>query len=249
VNAAGHRIKLVWEIPSGQGAGGSLSPVSSSTAQTQTSYTLIGNPPTPTKATTRSWVTAARELYTGDTDIASSTNLGTVKAFLPKPPTTKVATLTTEVKDAICSSDYKKCIDFTLEIPGVFKDPSDTDGSSLLKITLRRDAKTVQNSAKVENAYLTYTNTTAEVCYAANGSTSRSCADIQVLDCVAIPSPGGALPAGKPWAAIDIVGSPYANVPEQYKRCITSKTEAKKGAEAGDHVLEIVATENGRFSW
>lgn len=248
VPANGHQIKLVWDIPSGQGASGSLSPVSSSTALSQTSLTLIGDRPTPTKATTRSWVTAANELYTGDTDIASSTNLGTVKAFLPKPPTTKVATLATEVKDTICSSDYKKCIEFTLDIPGTFKDPGDTDGSSLLKLTLRRDAKTVQNGAKVANAYLTYTNTTAAACYAPDGSTTILCTGIEVLDCSAVPSPGGSMPAGKPWAAIDIVGY-FANVPEQYKRCITSKTEAKRGAEAGDHVVEIVATENGRFSW
>ena len=153
VTAPGYKIKLVWDIPSGQGASGSLSPVSSSTALSQTSFTTIGNPPTATKATTRSWVTAAADLYTGDTDIATSANLATVKAHLPKAPTTNVATLTSEVTDqTFCTtSDFPKCIKYTLDIPGTFDDG--TIGGYLTMV-LQRDTSTIKPGAKVDNVVI-----------------------------------------------------------------------------------------------
>jgi hypothetical protein len=148
VTASGHKIKLVWDIPSGQGASGSLSPVSSSTALTQTSFTTIGNPPTAKKSTTRSWVTVATELYTGDTDIATAANLATVKVKLPQAP---------EVSDTSCTTaDFPKCATYTLDIPGEFDDG--TIGS-YLTIVLQRDVSTIKPGAKVENVMLYHRET------------------------------------------------------------------------------------------
>ena len=154
VTASGYKIKLVWDIPSGQGVSGSLSPVSSSTALSQTSFTTIGDPPTAKKATTRSWVTAAADLYTGDSDIATLANLGTVKAHLPKAPTTNVATLTTEVtQQTFCTtSDFPNCIKYTLDIPGTFDDGKTIDG--YLTIVLQRDTSTIAPGAKVDNVVI-----------------------------------------------------------------------------------------------
>ena len=92
-------------------------------------FTLIGEPPTPTHAKTKSWVTAPADLYTGNSDIATSANLGTVKATLPKAPDGNIAALEMLVKNQICFSDYKNCIDFTLDIPGTFKETAMTHRS------------------------------------------------------------------------------------------------------------------------
>jgi hypothetical protein len=157
VTAPGHKIQLVWDIPSGQGASGSLSPVSSSTALSgQPAVTLIGEPPSPTKATTRSWVTEPHtQLFTGNTDIATSTNLATVKVDLPKVPDTQIAKLTTEVTTlGFCTTaDFPKCVQYTLDIPGVFE-PVDTTAEGYLIIILQRDSSTIKNGAKVENVVI-----------------------------------------------------------------------------------------------
>jgi hypothetical protein len=245
---AGYQILVAWDVPTGQGASGSLSPVSSSPAVgVNQTFTLIGTPPSPTFAKTKSYVEGAASLYTGNTDIATSTNLGTVKAVVPTAPVGNVATLEMNVDPNPCFSDYKNCIKFNLEIPGTFGGATAPD-AAFLKFTLRRDVTTLQKSAKAENAYLTYSKDSG-VCYGADGQPLPDCANIPVLTCAEVPSPGGSAPAGKPWSAADIVGSGFAGVPELYKRCITSKTEVKKGAEAGDHIVELIASENGRIGW
>jgi len=246
--AAGYRILVAWDVPSGQGASGSLSPVSSSPAVgVNQTFTLIGTPPSPTSAKTKSYVEGPASLYTGNTDIATATNLGTVKAVLPTAPVGNVATLQMDVEDNPCSSDYKKCIRFNLEIPGTFGGATSAD-TAFLKFTLRRDATTIQKNAKAANAYLTYSKD-SEICYGADGQPLPGCTNIPVLTCAEVPSPGGSIPAGKPWSPADIVGTGFAGVPELYKRCITSKTDVKKGEEAGDQIVELIASENGRIGW
>ena len=244
---AGYRILVAWDIPSGQGASGSLSPVSSSPAVgVNQTFTTIGAPPSATSAKTKSYVEGAATLYTGNTDIATPTNLGTVKAVVPTAPVGNVATLQMDVEDIPCFPDYKKCIRFNLEIPGTFGGATAAD-DAFLKFTLRRDATTIQKGAKAANAYLTYSKDSG-VCYGADGQTVLPCTDIPVLTCAEVPSPGGSVPAGKPWSAADIV-LPMVGVPELYKRCITSKTDVKKGAEAGDQIVELIASENGKIGW
>jgi hypothetical protein len=155
VTTTDYKIKLVWDIPSGQGASGSLAPVSSSSAQSQSSYTTISDPPTPKKATTRSWVTTAGELYTGNAEIATAANLGTVKVILPKAPDTNVATITTEVtEETFCTTaDFPNCIRFTLDIPGEFEDGTI---AGYLTFVLQRDTTTIKKGARVENVVLYY---------------------------------------------------------------------------------------------
>ena len=140
---------------SGQGASGSLAPISSTIAQSQSSYTKIGDPPTPKKATTRSWITAAGELYTGNAEIATAANLGTVKVVLPKAPDMNVATITTEVtEEGFCTTaDFPSCIRFTLDIPGTFDTGLIGD---YLTFVLQRDATTIKKGARVENVMLYY---------------------------------------------------------------------------------------------
>ena len=154
VTATGYQIQVAWDVPSGQGASGSLSPVSSTTAiPGDPAITQIGDPPTPKKATTRSWVTDATELYTGDTDIATLSNLGTVKARLPKAPDGNVATLTSEVTNlTFCTTpDFQSCIQYTLTIPGTF-DNGTTAG--YMTFIVQRDASTIKKGADVNNVIL-----------------------------------------------------------------------------------------------
>jgi len=222
VTAKGYQIQVAWDVPSGQGASGSLSPVSSSTAIPGNAITQIGDPPTPKKATTRSWVTTATDLYTGDTDIATSSNLGTVKAHLPKAPDTNVATLTTEVTDmTFCTtSDFPNCIQYTLTIPGTFDD-STIDG--YLTIILQRDTSTIKKSADVSNVILYHQGPTD----AFPGLPIQNCDPLTGLIPTAVPG--------------------YA--PDQ---CIASREQYPNSAGKdlkGDFKITIRARTNGIINW
>lgn len=226
VTASGYKIKLVWDIPTGQGASGSLSPVSSSTALTETSFTMIGDPPTPRKATTRSWVTAAADLYTGDVDFATSANLGTVKAHLPKAPATNVATLTTEVTDlTFCTtSDFPQCIKYTLDIPGTF-DTLTPDG--YLTFILQRDASTIKPGAKVQNVVIYHQS---------------------VIDSAGTLGP--ALPIPDCDALTGLIPSPVPGLDPD--RCIAERFAYPNSAGKdlkGDFRITIRGRSNGVFSW
>ena len=223
VTAKGYLIQVAWDLPTGQGASGSLSPVSSSTAIVgDPAVTQIGDPPTPKKATTRSWVTTPTDLYTGDTDIATSSNLGTVKAHLPKAPDTNVATLTTEVTDlTFCTtSDFPSCIQYTLTIPGTF-DTGTTDG--YLTIILQRDTSTIKNGAKASNVILYHQGPTD----AFPGLPIRDCDPLTGLIPTAVPG--------------------YA--PDQ---CIVSREQYPNNAGKdlkGDFKITIRARTNGIINW
>ena len=224
VTVLNHRIKLEWDIPSGQGASGSLAPVSSSTAQSSTppSFTLIGDPPTPTKATTRSWVTGAKVLYTGNDDIATSANLATVTASLPKAPDGNVAMLKSEVtEETFCTtSDFPKCIHYTLDIPGAFGDG--TVLNDLLDIILQRDVLTIKKGARAANIVIYHQAET-------NGPL------LPIPDCDPLT---GLLP---------LPAAGYDN-----GRCIYLREELPKNAGnalKGDFKVKIRGKSNGRFSW
>jgi len=233
VTAKGYEIRLAWDVPSGQGASGSLSPVSSSTAIPGEAVTQVGDPPTPTKATTRSWVTAPNtELYTGDTDIATASNLGTVKVKLPKAPNTNVATLTSEVTNlGVCTTaDFPSCIQYTLDIPGPLDNlgnviPFD-DGTidGYLTIVLQRDTSTVKNGAKVANVIVYHQGPTDP----APGLLIPDCDSVTGL--IPTPVPG--------WAPDQCIVRPVEQYPNNAEKDLK-----------GDFKATIRARTNGRLSW
>ena len=151
---SGNKISLQWDVPSGQGGVPSLSPVSSQSAQTDAVITLIGDPPTAQHAKTKSYVASNDTvLFTGNTDIATLTNLGTVKSLIPTPPVGSVAALNMDVNGSFCTtSDFPQCIKFLLNIPGTFG----TSSAGYLTIILQRDGTTIQNGAKVQNVTILY---------------------------------------------------------------------------------------------
>ena len=222
---SGNKISLQWDVPSGQGGVPSLSPVSSQSAQTDAVITLIGDPPTAQHAKTKSYVASNDTvLFTGNTDIATLTNLGTVKSLIPTPPVGSVAALNMDVNGSFCTtSDFPQCIKFLLNIPGTFG----TSSGGYLTIILQRDGTTIQNGAKVQNVTILYQEGTFDS--SGNFTPTPNVGPTAIVDC-------------------NLDGS----IPDGQKRCIAERFAYPNNSSKdlkGDFRITIHALENGSMSW
>jgi hypothetical protein len=150
---------------------------------------------------------------------ATPTDTWTTTVNLPGASQATTATLIDTVATVACAPDLLTCSTSTVTIPGTFAN---------LLITLRRDATTIANGAKIANAQIVYDNPAHPDPRIAYPLTLLSCEDTT-------------------WGPLPQSGIPCVNLRTAYPKKSTPKRPVPAGYE-GDWEFLIKAIDNGRFT-
>jgi hypothetical protein len=212
----GDRIDFAWTVTYGEGNNDS-SGAGHTDTQAGVVATLLG---TPTDTEVRGYVPSmGAMLYTGPNGVATAADPWTTMVSVPKAG--RAGIVEAQALNS-CSSDYLVCVTSTLDIPGSFAAP-------YLVITLRRDASTIKNGAKIANATLSY----QPGVYDTAGNFVAEGAPVDIVSCDLLP---GRVPNATHKRCID------------YRTAYTKKTAPAPDFE-GDWEFGLRALENGRISW
>ena len=231
--------------PLGQGASGSLSRSASTTALDGELVHADRGSAQRHESDQRSWVTAA-----GSCTRAKPTSPRRRISARSDPPLpaadTKVATLTTEVKDTSAPATTRSAR-LHVEIPGCSRTLEHMTDPPLID-HLAQGRRSGQNGAKVANA-TDHTATPLRPLLCTDGSTPILCTTFEVLTCAAIPSPGGYPPCRAAVGGDRHRGNRLLPCPRAVQAVAQEQDRGQEGREAGDHRLDILASRTVRFSW
>lgn len=173
---------------------------------------LLGTPD-PTQVKTA--VSKAGGVFFTGGQIATSSDTWTTTVSVPATTAVTTAEILEEVTLGGCAADLTTCAATTLAIPGTF---------AKLIITLRRDASTIANGAKISSARIYYSSPTT-------------------------PDPR----ITYPYEVLPCTDTTYGPLPQVAIPCLNKRTDfTKKTAPTaewiGDWQFEIFALDNGRYS-